>query len=123
MVRKETRLGEEIGTGEEEKRRQPEKIEDERLTKSKKVFGDVLGSAFFGYVGLTNEDHKLARFNSRYHEKVSQRRDAFARALADKLTTGKREDVVPALTALLAAFDKKIEAVLASIRYNGPYAH
>lgn len=99
--------------------------EAEPITEEEKncveVFGHRLGRAFFHYaVELTTIDYKWDRIKR--ENKISGRRDVFVQALADKLTTGNREDTVLALTALLTVLDNRTEAVLKSIPYNGPYA-
>lgn len=78
-----------------------------------------LGRAFFNYTSMTNADYRSEGIGGR--NKVAEGRDVFVQALADKLMTGKREDTVLALTALLAAVDNRARAVLNSIPYRGPY--
>lgn len=84
------------------------------------VFGRSLGNAFFRYAYEIREvDYKM----SSKRGEIKKRRDLFIQALADKLTTGKREDVVLALDALLRAVDRKARITVRNLTpYNGPYA-
>ncbi len=88
---------------------------------SVKTFGRDLGKAFFGYAYGTREvDYKMPSKRG----EITKRRDAFIQALADKFTTGNREDTVLALDALLRAVDRKARITVRNlVPYNGPYAH